>query len=318
MGSGHYSCNAHVISFLQSCPVVSLRIRAFAWKSIYLKVVQHKTTFCFFKHLVFIIFSHSARIILVLQHSGFLGLCSCSDMVLRYLWCYLTKLDVSWRSICEPIKFPNLPGQPDHPFHLEHPDSHKSFVVQWIWFVLLVCPVFEFWPILHFLVAICHVAGCSEWAMLNERSNSAASLWQASCFTHIWRHETLQVCSSLNLLSDNILSTNCLHSQFIPCKRDYLDFLSGRATPYWLYQHVPAGVGLTIPLECQVGRALGVMHAHLGEKALTSERAMQPNNRPTLNIQSTRLYLAPVLAILSPAVCPTSSKKVNLPELLNK
>ena len=100
--------------------------------------------------------------------------------------------------------------------------------------------------------------------------------------------------------------------QLILCKSDYLDFLSGPATPYWLYQHVPAGVGLTIPLECQVGRALGVMHAHLGEKALTSERAMQPNN-----IQSTRLYLAPVLAILSPAVCPASSKKGKISELLH-
>ena len=97
--------------------------------------------------------------------------------------------------------------------------------------------------------------------------------------------------------------------QLILCKSDYLDFLSGPATPYWLYQHVAAGVGLTIPLECQVGRALGVMHAHLGEKALTSDQATQPNNQPaehSINLISHLVWQSS----LPIYVCPVSSMKV--------
>ena len=66
---------------------------------------------------------------------------------------------------------------------------------------------------------------------------------------------------------------------------------------------------MTIPLECQVGRALGVMHAHLGEKALTSDQATQPNNQPAEH--SINLISHPVWQSSLPIyVCPVSSMKV--------
>ena len=98
-----------------------------------------------------------------------------------------------------------------------------------------------------------------------------------------------------------------LNDETVHSSQERLSWFSLRPAPH--IGRVSQGVGLTIPLECQVGRALGVMHAHLGEKALTSDQATQPNNQPAEH--SINLISHPVWQSSLPIyVCPVSSMKV--------